>query len=52
MMHVRKTVYEKSNVVLEPEIMILPPDYHLDDNGPKISRNRVTIMDPGGAEGV
>lgn len=52
MMHVRKTVYEKSNVVLEPEIMILPPDYHLDDNGPKIYRNRVTVMDPGGAEGV
>ena len=52
MMHVRKTVYEKSNVILEPEIMILPPDYRLDDNGPKIFRNRITVMEPETAEGA
>ena len=42
MMHVRNTVYQTFNVQMEPEIMILPPDYHLDDNGPQVSRNRVT----------
>ena len=41
MMHIRKTVYEKSGVVLEPEIIILPPDYRLEDHGPKIARNRI-----------
>ncbi|MBR4472389.1 MAG: UDP-N-acetylmuramate dehydrogenase [Oscillospiraceae bacterium] len=41
MMHVRSEVYRRSGVFLEPEIIILPPDYHLDDNGPKIPRNRV-----------
>ena len=41
MMHVRRTVYEHSGVVLEPEIMILPPDYHLDDNGPIPPKNRI-----------
>lgn len=41
MMHIRKTVYEKSGVVLEPEIIILPPDYRLEDHGPKVPRNRI-----------
>ena len=41
LMHVRRTVYEHSSVVLEPEIIILPPDYHLDDNGPIPPRNRI-----------
>ena len=41
MKHVRNTVYQKTGVQMEPEMIILPPDYHLDDNGPKISRNRV-----------
>ena len=41
MMHVRNTVYRKFNVPLEPEVMILPPDYHLDDNGPAAPRNRI-----------
>ena len=41
MMHVRNTVYEKTGVFLEPEIIILPPDYHLEDNGPKVPKNRV-----------
>ena len=46
MMHVRKTVYENSGVALEPEIIILPPDYRLEDHGPKRRGNRVTVMDP------
>ena len=41
MMHVRNTVYEKTGVFLEPEIIILPPDYRLEDNGPPAPRNRV-----------
>ena len=41
MMHVRNEVYRHSGVFLEPEIIILPPDYHLEDNGPKVPRNRV-----------
>ncbi len=42
MMHVRNTVYQKSGVQMEPEIMILPPDYHLDDHGPQVPRNRIS----------
>ena len=41
MMEVRKTVYQKSGIFLEPEVMILSPDYRLDDNGPAAPRNRV-----------
>lgn len=37
MMAVRKAVYEKSQIALEPEIIILPPDYCLKDEGPAIS---------------
>ena len=36
MMHIRKTVYEHSSIVLEPEMIMLPPDYALEDNGPQI----------------
>ncbi len=43
MMQVRNTVYEKSGVFMEPEIMILPPDYRLEDNGPKVPRHRITF---------
>ena len=42
MMHIRKTVYEKSGTVLVPEMIILPPDYALSDNGPEVPLNRVT----------
>ena len=42
----RKTVFEKSGVVLEPEVIILPPDYKLEDKGPKVRGNRITVMDP------
>ena len=41
MMHVRNTVYQDTGVFLEPEIIILPPDYHLEDNGPAVPRNQV-----------
>ena len=42
MMHIRKTVYEHSGVVLEPEMIILPPDYALKDEGPAAPRHIVT----------
>ena len=47
MMHVRNTVYEKTGVALEPEIIILPPDYRLVDDSPAGPGNRVTINDVG-----
>ena len=46
MMHVRNTVYKETGVFLEPEIIILAPDYKLEDHGPKIPRNRVSVNDP------
>lgn len=50
MMQVRKKVYEKSGIILEPEIIILPPDYKLEDNGP--AAPGYIISGPGGsAEG-
>ena len=36
---VRHAVYEKSGVTLEPEIILIPPDYRLEDNGPAIPKN-------------
>lgn len=36
MVEVRKRVYESSKVQLEPEIIILPPDYCLKDEGPAV----------------
>lgn len=41
MMHVRNEVYRQSGVFLEPEIIILPPDYRLEDKGPKGKGNAV-----------
>lgn len=41
MMHVRRTVYEKSGVVLEPEMILLPPDYKLEDHTPQPPLHRV-----------
>ncbi len=46
MMHVRNTVYRESGVFLEPEVIILAPDYKLTDNGPEVKGNRVTINSP------
>lgn len=43
MMHVRKTVYEQTKVVLEPEIILLAPDYKLVDNGPAAPGNTVSV---------
>ena len=40
MKQVRNTVYEKFHVELEPEVIILPPDYALEDNSPAVPRNR------------
>lgn len=42
MMHIRKTVYENSGTVLEPEMIILPPDYALQDNGPQIPLHHIS----------
>ena len=46
MMQVRNTVYEKSGVRLEPEVIILPPDYKLEDHSPKAHKNRITVNAP------
>ena len=46
MMQVRKTVFEKSGVVLEPEVIILPPDYKLEDHSPKAHKNHITVNAP------
>jgi UDP-N-acetylmuramate dehydrogenase len=43
MMQVRNTVYEKSGVRLEPEVIILPPDYKLEDHSPKAHKNHITV---------
>ena len=47
MMQVRNTVYEKTHVPMEPEIIIMAPDYKLEDHGPMIPRNRVSFTGPG-----
>lgn len=44
--HVRDTVYLEKKVALEPEIILLPPDYHLDDNSPDLLRHRVVANEP------
>ncbi len=44
--HVRRAVYEHSGVVLEPELILLPPDYRLEDHGPAVPRHHVRINDP------
>ena len=41
MMHVRNEVYRQSGVFLDPEIIMLPPDYHLEDKSPKLKGNVV-----------
>ena len=41
MMRVRRTVYEHSKVVLEPEMILLPPDYKLEDHGPQVPLHSV-----------
>ena len=46
MMQVRNSVYEKSGVRLEPEVIILPPDYKLEDHSPKAHKNHITVNAP------
>lgn len=50
LMHVRSTVYEQSGVVLEPEVIILAPDYRLEDKGPKVFKNHITVNVPEDSE--
>ena len=45
MMHVRNTVYKERGVFLEPEIIILPPEYALVDEGPDLKLNSVQVND-------
>ncbi len=46
MRHIRKTVYEHSGVVLEPEMILLAPDYKLEDHGPAVPRHRIQVISP------
>ena len=46
MKHVRNTVYREKGVQLEPEIIILPPDYRLEDFGPAVRGNHISINTP------
>ena len=46
LMRVRAAVYEKSGVELEPEIVILAPDYTLEDHGPAVKRNQMIFTVP------
>ena len=48
LMHVRNTVYERFQVELEPEVIVLPPDYALPDDTPKAPRNRAIPNGPTG----
>ncbi len=43
MKQVRNTVYEKSGVQLEPEVIILAPDYKLEDHSPRAHKNHITV---------
>lgn len=45
LLHVRRTVWEQKKVEIEPEIIILPPDYHLDDNAPDLLKHRIFVND-------
>ena len=53
MKQVRKWVYDNSNVLLEPEIILLPPDYKLEDRGPQVPRNKFIGLEEmtGGPDG-
>ena len=41
MRHIRRTVYEHSKIALEPEMIILPPDFKLEDHSPQVPLHRV-----------
>ncbi len=42
LMHVRNTVYKNTGVAMEPEIIVMAPDYKLEDHGPSVARNRIS----------
>lgn len=42
MIEVRGRVHDHCGVVLEPEMIILPPDFKLEDHGPAVPLHRVT----------
>ena len=42
MIEVRGRVHDHSGVVLEPEMIILPPDFKLEDHGPAIPLHHIT----------
>ena len=42
MMHIRNTVYLKKQIELQPEIIMLPPDYKLEDNSPDAPLHNVS----------
>ena len=44
MVHVRDTVYRQTGVCLEPEIIILPPDYTPEDNSPQVPHHHLSCM--------
>ena len=44
--HVRNTVYEKFQVELEPEMILLPPGMQLLDRGPAVPRHLINLNDP------
>ena len=48
---VRRRVHEMTGVVLEPEVILLPPDYRPEDRGPAVPRHRVTLNDWSAAPG-
>lgn len=53
MKQVRKRVYDNSQVLLEPEIILLPPDYKLEDRGSQVPRNKFIGLEEmtGGPDG-
>ena len=44
--HVRNTVYEKFQVELEPEMILLPPGMQRLDRGPAVPRHLINLNDP------
>ena len=44
MMEVRRRVWEKTGIALEPEIILLPPDYCPEDHGPQVPRHHITFV--------
>ena len=41
MRHIRKTVHEHSGIALEPEMILLPPDFKIEDHSPQVPLHRV-----------